>query len=1424
MITETQFATYILNVNSPQNDIRKEAETFIQNYSTGDPNGYVRSSVALVNSSQDDLAKFTALTHLRLKIQQSGKTKSILSEISKDTLEFIINGLTHQLLEGNNSETVNNGLAHCIGILGATCFELGDLWPTFLQSLFNWTKNEKAHVREASMLIFTEVVEADPKRFERYSSILSSIILSALSDTESTKIRLLAVAAASTMAKTTQLKKAQIQHFKPVAKQILNLIGTTLSAGQYEDTIAIIESTITIVEQRPNIFEDELQAYLAGLKHICETSNKTAMDAVPQSASQPAAVIPPAAAAAGQSAPVSPLTGLSESTRQSLLSLRNISMELIVRLCIHLKKTLMKSKGKTGDFGPTFLKLLVDIFVTFRTSDDWINDDEDEDPEQTGEVCISAMYRVSQKFGGRYSTEVFLPLLQQLAMSPDWRYRFVALQLTASLIESSVKQLTQKSMARQVLNMALFTITGIPGTPGAMSLATPISFGPYISRLLAASATGTSGAPGASSASSSTSPDGQVLGELRDDNPRIVACGCQLIGALCESVQQAITGKSTFALEMGQALLLSLLSLRLNGMTTPRFLALSSLKTFLEYTEREKLVVLVDPIVQTLLLFAANPHFELRNMAINAMTILCDCVRGGMRGSYCARLAPMLMQALSADEVYTEDEKEFQGNCMLCMAALLQAVGQKESAMYIVPFTDAVLRIFRRLHPEESSEKNIHTPSMSSICTDISHPTPLKYTVPGASSSSTPSSASPDSLSTDRVKPAHNTDDDARDASVTEAWTRIAELLQARFVPMLPFVIPPLVQQARKKVTFTTFTAQDAHHFQGDAGSVDRLMNDTGYITKEIEPGVFVTTEENACHNRQTAVLYLISYAQGLGPYFSQYVPMCFEAAVEILREYNDDNALSPTQAGAELIAACIACLSPVTAASPFHPSFKSEDDDDNDPVTLEIIRRSTFPAPPSSAQFALPPLPPVPQPPEGWHPVQMLTLVFPILAAIYMDEEDAESDERQEMVSTMKTSLEAIGPILNPASPAFASAHFPFGKSSFVSLPPSVGMPNFQAIVQFVSAALVKSRKEKWELQRLIREGDKEVIAGAEENDAAEEADSSDNIIGDLCMIISLLMKIYGATFVPQYRTIEDLFIRIAKCPQPSAFAGVSLPEAASTSPEAAQMLADSPCSEEADRGGALFVLEDALSYGGEPMLERIPVYAELALMLSDCTCPLVHLETTSMQNSFSMISTCARIGGKLFEPYVGQAIKNIESMMKFEEEEIEDMLLNIAKDNAVGALRSIMLHQALALPGGEAQYKALKVFFVQCLPRETDEIEARGCHDTLSTWIESNDEAVMGLGDSAVAAHVRAILSEPLDGAQVTVVDPSTKEGTVLIHLFKIAVAIVETTSVSDEANPKYINILKITRKHLPQAWLMEQWQTLEEDRQKELSSFVV
>ena len=120
-----------------------------------------------------------------------------------------------------------------IPLLHAAFLKDNTIWPSFLSDLFSWTKSPSSKIREGALIIFSAVVDDNSSLFEPHCATLVQLLNAGMCDPESLNVQLLSVKSIPTLIKAAASRKSQLQIFKQLAPQILNVCTIIILSSKH---------------------------------------------------------------------------------------------------------------------------------------------------------------------------------------------------------------------------------------------------------------------------------------------------------------------------------------------------------------------------------------------------------------------------------------------------------------------------------------------------------------------------------------------------------------------------------------------------------------------------------------------------------------------------------------------------------------------------------------------------------------------------------------------------------------------------------------------------------------------------------------------------------------------------------------------------------------------------------------------------------------------------------------------------------------------------------------------------------------------------------------------------------------------------------------------------------------------------------------
>ena len=158
---------------------------------------------------------------IRDAVKSTNGAPIYLTRTSPAVIPFLQSELVKHFTNGQFPETLHSQITYCLAQLLSTLLKLDpSQLGTFHQVLFNWTTNPSAPIREGALVIFSELVVANPDLFKPNPAAFIPVIQTGLVDAESVRCRKAALDLLNPVLKLVGKKKSLVEQFCPLAETI----------------------------------------------------------------------------------------------------------------------------------------------------------------------------------------------------------------------------------------------------------------------------------------------------------------------------------------------------------------------------------------------------------------------------------------------------------------------------------------------------------------------------------------------------------------------------------------------------------------------------------------------------------------------------------------------------------------------------------------------------------------------------------------------------------------------------------------------------------------------------------------------------------------------------------------------------------------------------------------------------------------------------------------------------------------------------------------------------------------------------------------------------------------------------------------------------------------------------------------------------
>ncbi|KAL1450070.1 hypothetical protein WDU94_002525 [Cyamophila willieti] len=384
---QNKFLFVIQALLSTDNDIRKQAE---ETYATLPAESKI---VFLMNIIQDT----------GKSIEERQMSAVLLRKIfSTDFIEIYTkspknqNNLKSQiilLLQTCDNDNIRRKICDAAAEVARNLIDDGgnNLWPEFLQFLFQCANSENTTLKESALRLFTSVPEIFGNQETQYLNVIKSMLQQCLLPPNPYNVQAQAVKSifAFLPERETSIQK-QLSDLLPAIFQVI-----VVSVEQEDESL--LKSLIDIVEACPKFLRPQLDPMVAFCIKVFE--NDTLED-----------------------------------------SLRHLGLEVLVSLSETAAPMFRKEAGK-------YLQVLVPLILRMMTNIDddekWGETDEvvEDDNESNTVVAETGLDRLACGIGGKTILPIIMNTVPDMLTNPDWKYRHAALMAISAVGEGCHKQM-----------------------------------------------------------------------------------------------------------------------------------------------------------------------------------------------------------------------------------------------------------------------------------------------------------------------------------------------------------------------------------------------------------------------------------------------------------------------------------------------------------------------------------------------------------------------------------------------------------------------------------------------------------------------------------------------------------------------------------------------------------------------------------------------------------------------------------------------------------------------------------------------------------------------------------------------------------------------------------------------------------------------
>jgi len=271
-----------------------------------------------------------------------------------------------------------------------------NLWPDFLQFLFQCANNPSPQLREAALRMFTSVPGVFGNHQASYLTLIKQMLQQSLVDTSSYHVRFQAVRAVAAFVLLHE-KEVDIQkHFVDLLPVLIQVIAESV---QQQDDDALLKSLIDLAESTPKFLRPQVENILAMCLKVF--SNEDIGD-----------------------------------------SWRHLALEVIVTLTETAPPMMRKESPK---YLPVLVPLILKMMTDLDDDDDWSVMDEisEDDNDSNNVVAESALDRLACSLGGKTMFPHIVQNIPEMMKHPDWKCRHAALMAISAVGEGCQKHMEE---------------------------------------------------------------------------------------------------------------------------------------------------------------------------------------------------------------------------------------------------------------------------------------------------------------------------------------------------------------------------------------------------------------------------------------------------------------------------------------------------------------------------------------------------------------------------------------------------------------------------------------------------------------------------------------------------------------------------------------------------------------------------------------------------------------------------------------------------------------------------------------------------------------------------------------------------------------------------------------------------------------------
>ncbi|XP_070538592.1 importin-5-like [Ptychodera flava] len=389
MAEQEQFNTLLSTLMSPDNNVRKQAETTYGSLPFQDKLGYLLNSMKNQNAPVE--VRQMAAVLLRRLVGAS------FDEFFPAMPVELQDGCKQELLAGVQQEQtplVRRKICDAISELARNLVDDdgNNLWPEVLKFLFDCATSQDAGLKESALHVFFNFPGIFANQQAHYLDVIKQMLSQCLADQTSAQVRIVAGKATIAFVLAHERDSAMSKLFLDLLPAILQAVADSVTL---QDDDSLLKSLIELVETHPKLLRSQLENVIALCLKITADTN------------------------------------LTDNWRQ-------LGLEVIVTMSETAPAMLRKQAAK---FVPMIVPQMLAMMVDLEDDPEWsVSDEVDDDDNDSNAIAgESALDRFACGIGGKTILPHIIANIPQMLQNPDWRYRHAALMAISAVGEGCHK-------------------------------------------------------------------------------------------------------------------------------------------------------------------------------------------------------------------------------------------------------------------------------------------------------------------------------------------------------------------------------------------------------------------------------------------------------------------------------------------------------------------------------------------------------------------------------------------------------------------------------------------------------------------------------------------------------------------------------------------------------------------------------------------------------------------------------------------------------------------------------------------------------------------------------------------------------------------------------------------------------------------------